>query len=424
MNKRLKLIIIGLLFLLVVLLGLLYLRYNDKQIFNIQGDNVIAKINNHYNKYVKTNKECDLYDESELVVGHINKDVELVLKEIDIDENTRYFQVELEDGYYIKYEDVDPINELSLKDNRYKKYIPYNINIKTKDITTFYDKDNNLRYSLNNSYDFAVIIKDDKRYGIEFNNELMYIKDDDVANIYDSNNTELHNTNGVAVLNYHFFYDEDDEESRNSCHESICASKKQFTSHLDYFKENDILTVKMDELEMYMDEKIQLPKSVLITIDDGGRNDVGLELLTEYQMYATVFLITSWYNPLEYYKSEFIELHSHSHDLHNGGECSGGQGAEIKCLPKEEILDDLKQSREVLGGSRAFCYPFYEYNDYSEGLVKEAGFTMAFIGEVYRANYGRYKLAEPGGNKMRIPRFVVVDYTTMNDFNEYFNEIK
>ena len=109
--------------------------------------------------------------------------------------------------------------------------------------------------------------------------------------------------------------------------------------------------------------------------------------------------------------------------MHDGGKCPGGQGGAIKCLPKDEILADLKASREALGGSRAFCYPFYEYNSYSEGLLKEAGFTMAFIGEVV-ASYGPYKLAEPGGNKMQIPRFVVVDYTTMYEFNRYFSEIR
>ena len=89
----------------------------------------------------------------------------------------------------------------------------------------------------------------------------------------------------------------------------------------------------------------------------------------------------------------------------------------------DEILSDLKQSRELLNDTTAFCYPFYEYNDYSEGLLKEAGFTMAFIGE-RTASYGPYKLAEVGADKMKIPRFVVVDYTTMSELKRYFNEIK
>ena len=73
-----------------------------------------------------------------------------------------------------------------------------------------------------------------------------------------------------------------------------------------------MLTLKMKEVEMYVDGKIRLPKSVLITIDDGGKTKDGIDLLTEYKMYATIFLVTSWFDPKDYYKTEFIELHSHS----------------------------------------------------------------------------------------------------------------
>ena len=179
----------------------------------------------------------------------------------------------------------------------------------------------------------------------------------------------------------------------------------------------------MNELELYMDGKIQLPKSILITFDDGGWTDVAIDVLEEYKMYATFFLITSWFNPKDYKSTAYTEFHSHSHDLHNGGKCPGGQGAPIKCIDKDTILADLKKSRELLNGSTAFCYPFYEYNSYSENLLKEAGFTMAFIGEV-TASYGPYKLAEVGGDKMKIPRFVVVNYTTLYELDRCFNEIK
>ena len=179
----------------------------------------------------------------------------------------------------------------------------------------------------------------------------------------------------------------------------------------------------MHELELYMDGKLQLPRSILITFDDGGWTDIAIDVLEEYKMYATFFLITSWFNPKDYKKTAYTEFHSHSHDLHNGGKCPGGQGAPIKCIDKDKILADLKKSRELLDGSTAFCYPFYEYNSYSENLLKEAGFTMAFIGEV-PASYGPYKLAEVGGDKMKIPRFVVVNYTTLYELDRCFNGIK
>ena len=381
----------------------------------------INDINNHYNKYVVTNKETKLYDKDHKEIGKIGKGVNLELDDMEITDETDYFKISNLEDYYIKYKDVDKGLE-PIKNDRYKKYIPYNQNVKSEDKVTFYDSDKNLVYTLNEKIDAPIIVKDKEYYGIEYNDLLLYVKRDQVS-VYDHHNTDKKNTNGAAVLNYHFFYNENNRDEAAGCQEEICASSSQFKSHLEYFKNNNILTITMNELEMYMDGKIQLPKSVLITIDDGGRTKVAVDMLTEYKMYATIFLITSWYNPKDYYKSEYIELHSHSHNLHNGGKCAGGQGAEIKCIDKSTILDDLKKSREALDGTTAFCYPFYEYNDYSEGLLKEAGFTMAFIGEV-TASYGPYKLAEVGGNKMRIPRFVVVTYTTISEFNRYFNEIR
>ena len=70
-----------------------------------------------------------------------------------------------------------------------------------------------------------------------------------------------------------------------------------------------------------------------------------------------------------------------------------------------------------MDGSTYFCYPFYEYNDYSIEVLKEAGFTMAFAGE-YAGH--RYK-AEVGMDKFRIPRWVIVDWTTMEKFISYVN---
>ena len=40
------------------------------------------------------------------------------------------------------------------------------------------------------------------------------------------------------------------------------------------------------------------------------------------------------------------------------------------------ILEDLKKSSEILGGSDIFCYPFGQYNETDIKAVKEAGITI------------------------------------------------
>lgn len=425
MGKKKAILIIILLVVIVLslLLFLLFIKDNKKE----EGNNnvqVIENIKSHYNQYVITNKEAKIYkleNNKYEEVGCISKDIELELLDINIDENTKYFQINMEElKYYIYYEDVDVTNNITSVSNRYKNYIVFNKGIITNDITNFYDENNNLVYKLSKSYTLPIIIMDNDKYGVEFNNRLLYIKVEDVKEVIDSNNTDLSNSSGVGVLNYHAFYDESNAEEKANCTTEICHSKEQFKTHLDYFKENNILTITTNELEMYIDGKLQLPKSVLITIDDGPKTEVAIDLLEEYKMYATIFLVTSWFNVDEYTQSEYIELHSHTHNMHDGGKCPGGQGGAIKCLPEEEILADLKSSRDALNGSTVFCYPFYEYNEYAINLVKEAGFTMAFIGE---SNFSD-NLVHVGSDKFKLRRFVIVTYTTMDDLNKYFNQIK
>lgn len=416
-NKKLLSVI--LVFILVIVATIVFFVLKDKKVL-IPSKNSTKEINNHYNEFVKTNKESMLYNEEYEEAGKIGKNVELTLNDIQVDKNTKYFPIKNLEGYYIKYQDVDKIEKLSEVSDRYKNYIVFNENIITNDDTSFYDGDDNLVYTLNESFNLPIIIKDDNKYGVEFNDRLLYIKKDDVKEIRSSENTDKKNSSGVAVLNYHAFYDENNAEEKANCTTEICHSKKQFREQLELIKEKNMLTLKMNEVEMYIDGKVQLPKSVLITIDDGPKTKIAVDMLTEYKMYATIFLVTSWFDEDEYYKTDYIELHSHTHDMHDGGQCPGGQGGGIKCLPEEEIQKDLKQSREDLDGSTVFCYPFYEYNDYSIKMLKQAGFTMAFIGESAKSD----NLVHIGSDKFKLRRFVIVTYTTLSDLTKYFDQIK
>lgn len=407
-----KNIYITLIVLLFIILGL-----SLKPTYSYNNNNNNSLVEKQISNKVITTKEIVLYsleNEKYNVLGKIGEKVELELE----DSTNKYYKIKESDNYYILYQDVKSIDKISEYDNRYKNYIVFNKNVNTKK-TNLYDEDNNLVYSINKEMSLPIIIMDTDRYGVEYNNRLLYIKKEE-GTIIDNHNTDKHNSSGVGVLNYHFFYHKDDKEETKKCQEVICVSDEQFKTHLDYFNENNILTLKMKEVEMYVDGKIRLPKSVLITIDDGATNKAGIELLTDYKMYGTIFLITGWFDASTYYKTEYIELHSHGDLLHDGGKCPGGQGGAIKCLDKDLLQKDLKKSREDLNGSTYFAYPFYEYNDYAIENLKEAGFTMAFIGESSRGD----NLVHVGDNKFLLHRFVIVNYTTMNDLNRYFGGIK
>lgn len=413
--KKVVLFIIFIFIVIALIIGSFKIFISDKETLtkavNISKYSFIqyGSVKNTTNIYTK---EGNKYNE----IGSIEKGFSLEFESLD----NNYLKIKgFDNEYYIDIEYVNEKESIEEEDQRYKNYILFNENVVTNDITSFYNETGNLLYTINNSYNLPIIIKDDDRYGVEFNDSLVYIKNEDVKEIKNNNNTDKKNSSGVGVLNYHFFYDENDTEDTKGCNEEICVSKSQFKSELDYFKDNNILPIKAQELSWYIDGKVQLPKSVYITIDDGGRTQIAVDLLKEYQYYATIFLVTSWYVPKDYYTNEYIELHSHTDNMHNQGDCPGGQGGGIKCLPEETVLKDLKISREKLNGSTVIAYPFYEYNDYSIEMLKKSGFEMAFIGESSKSD----NLVHVGSNKYTLPRFVMVNYTTKSDFDKYFGNI-
>ena len=217
---------------------------------------------------------------------------------------------------------------------------------------------------------------------------------------------------GVAVLNYHFFYD-----GNNSCGIN-CININKFEEQLKYLQENNYKTLTMDEFRRWMYGQINVPqKSVLITIDDGAKGtgkqngNLLIPMLEKYQMHATLFLITGWWG-INNYRSDYLDIESHSYDMHTENYCQGvSRGAKMLCLSHDDVLNDLKKSIDITGSNNAFCFPFYVYNESTINAVKEAGFKLAFVG-------GNYK-ATRSYNKYLIPRFHIYGNITMDEFISY-----
>ena len=407
--KSLRVLIIVTIFISIVSIGSGIFIYNDmmkreEASLNvsrnreslIKDENVLIKIKSNYSSVVRTTKDTKLYinDNGEYIdAGSINKDNILELETIDnISLDNKYFKL-LDSDYYVSYKDVEPSDESINK--RYLNYIEFSIEVTTKESAIYYDENFNQIFTLKDPITTKVVVNLDDYYGISLLSRLVYVKKEDVSNTVEVDSSEDMAVSVPAIL-YHFIYLDGD----SSCNDIICHSEEQIDSHFKFLSDNDVFTLNTSEVLSFIKGEINLPKkSILITIDDGARAENFIPFLEKYQLNATLFLVSSWY-PVSKFQSPYLEIASHTHNMHTTGVCPTGQGGGINCLPSDEILNDLKLSRETLNNTKAFCFPFYEYSNYSINLVKEAGFEMAFIG-------GSTKIKK-GINPYKIPRYPIL----------------
>lgn len=377
---------------------------------------LINNIKSKYNKTVITNKEANIYlkeNNKYKEVGKLGEDIILTLDDISIDENSLYFPIiGLNDDYYISFYDVekykDNVDLIDEFTKRYKKYIPFNKNVVTKEVVKLY-KDEKLMYMLPESIDTPIIIMEEDKYYIEYNDDLYYVLKSDVE-VKDSNNSSERLATEIPTIAYHFIYDPSKD---GVCNQVICHTLSQVRSHLDYLKNNDYFALTLEEFDLWIDRKINLPvKSLVITQDDGGYAQNSKELFNEYKIRDNIFIVTSWFNENEF-KSDYTGIYSHTDNLHNVNQCPGYgyQGAGMLCVNMTDLVNDLKLSREKTSNSIALAYPFYGVNEHAISAMKEAGFKLGF-GGLYANGYGNMR---QGADKYRIPRYTFLNTTTVSD---------
>lgn len=411
-KKKTKWIIILLLLLIItsIITTTSYISFKENKEKEKQKEETINNINNHYSTNVQVVKDTTIYKDNNGTkekIGTISKGQILTLEKEKITENTKYFYNK-ELDIYISYKDVEPTDEEVVVNKRYKNYLLFDENVVTKKEVHLIEN-NQVAYTLYESLDKPIIKKEDDGYYIEYYNRLFFISNEDVERTYETINNDKEEANTVPVTCYHFIY----LGAEDYCDEVICHSKDQIESHFKYLTENNYFTITTTELRYFIEGKLRLPKhSILVTIDDGARAEKFIPLLEEYNIHATLFLVSSWYDK-KTFSSPYMEIASHTHDLHTGGKCPGGQGGWIKCLEHDKLLEDFTKSRETLDGTEAFCYPFYEYNNYTISVLKEAGFKMGFA--------GGQKRVEKGIDLFQIPRITIMRDTTLD---EYINYVK
>lgn len=222
------------------------------------------------------------------------------------------------------------------------------------------------------------------------------------------------NTKGIPVLMYHYVYTKDDLPEKMDVNYILNTKLEE---QLKYLTENDYYFPSYKELEAYVKGEISLPKkSVILTFDDGQKGFLkyGIPLLEKYKVPATSFVIASknGEKKVKQYASEYISFQSHSYNMHRGGG-NIGHGGIVSAMTKEQIIDDLKKSHEIVQNSEAFAYPYGDVIDNAKEAVKEANILCSFT-----THYGKVKI---GDDLTALPRVRVIG---TNSLTGYINSIQ
>lgn len=155
------------------------------------------------------------------------------------------------------------------------------------DITDKITVTNNLDTNKVGNYEFVYTVKDSSNNEASIKRKIE-VKEKPVIKV----------SNGIAVLNYHFFYSDGE-----NCGERICLNTRKFEDQLKYLVDNGYKTLTINEFRAWIYGELEVPqKSVLLTIDDGAmgtgfhNGNKLIPLLEKYGVHATLFLITGWWD--------------------------------------------------------------------------------------------------------------------------------
>ena len=252
---------------------------------------------------------------------------------------------------------------------------------------------------------------------------------ENTANVRDFKVKDKGKAEKMTVLMYHRIIDNEDlvanhYDEDGNLHGTI-VTLQDFEKQMQYLEDEGFVTLTMPEFEAYMKDELEIPtKSVLITFDDGFKDNYinAYPVLKKHNFNATIFLITGEIdrNPRDYdpADAQFLSVkeinksldvfsyYGHTDKFHKRDE----NGSYLVTKEYEDVKDDIQSGYEIIGDSRAFAYPYGEYNQSTLNIMKELGTEMAFT--------IKDGMVSPGDQMLEIPRRGVYPGTTLDIFDK------
>lgn len=238
----------------------------------------------------------------------------------------------------------------------------------------------------------------------------------------------------VIVLMYHHLLKSN--ENKIFKNNSAVISVGMFVQHMQYLKSQGYNTVDINQLEDFLYHNTPLPKSrdnisVHITFDDGYVSNYlyAYPVLKNCGYKASVFLVTSNISDENVYtlnpdllqrfsykqindSDDVFDFGSHTHSFHSLADESDYNSAYLLTKPKQDIIQDLSISKELLNKTTYFCYPYGKYDEQTIEILKYLDFTLAFTTKRGTVKYDT--------DPFQIPRYGIFPNTSMNEFKSIF----
>ncbi len=223
-------------------------------------------------------------------------------------------------------------------------------------------------------------------------------------------NVQKKNTKGIPVLMYHFFFDDTKGEKAETVNPHNYISKTNFESQMDYLVKEKYYFPTWNELEDYIDSKIELPeKSIILTDDDGTLSfyKIALPICQKRKIPITSYVITSEKDWKNYIGEEYLIQESHTNNMHERT-CNKKWNGKAMCSTEKELYEDMKTSIEKVKKTDSIAYPFGHYSDEFIKALKDNNIKLAFT-----VINGR---VQKGSNKYILPRVRISRTTTLKQY--------
>ena len=204
-----------------------------------------------------------------------------------------------------------------------------------------------------------------------------------------------------TVLTYHDF-------TKNNPSNNMQKNIKDFEKEMKFLYRNNYKTLTLKDVECFYDRKCKLPKkSVLITMDDGWKNEykLALPILKKYKLNAVIFYVGNNYdgkNKNFINKKDIVDIKKNYKNIEIACHTYSNHEEEAYLKSENDLNKDFKEMKKIVN-TKYFAYPYGKYSKNYIKVLKSNGYKLAF-GFGPGKNHRKFSIKD---NRYKVPRINV-----------------